>query len=405
MLVALSTMLRLFAPFLPFVTEEVWSWWQPGSVHRAAWPTPDEVVASIGGEDDCGGRRSFTSTREALGEVRRVKALQKKPIKAPVSVRAAASASSGMMPAAQDFRRRRTSGELAFGDVHEPRADLPRRGAAARATAREARAVRAARPRSRIASSCAARWPRTSGRATSRPKATVDGDAAGARRAAGQVALRHRRARRRGRSVPAARSRASSIRVHHGDGTSCEPGTEVAEIRGHAAALLTAERTALNFLQRLSGIATLTRQFVDAAAGRITVLDTRKTTPLLRALEKYAVRAGGGVNHRFGLDDGILIKDNHVRLAGGVCNAVARMRAAKPRDADRGRGAEPRAGGRGARRPAPTSSCSTTCRRRTSSRPCGSAAAARRPRSPAASRWRACPSWRRPAPTTCRSAR
>ena len=96
--------------------------------------------------------------------------------------------------------------------------------------------------------------------------------------------------------------------------------------------MLTAERTALNFLQRLSGIATLTRRFVDAARvdGRaaITVLDTRKTTPTLRALEKYAVRAGGGVNHRKGLDDGILIKDNHIRLAGGIEPAVARMKAA-----------------------------------------------------------------------------
>ena len=104
------------------------------------------------------------------------------------------------------------------------------------------------------------------------------------------------------------------------------PGTTVAEISGRTDALLIAERTALNFLQRLSGIATLTRQFVDAAAGRITVLDTRKTTPLLRVLEKYAVRAGGGTNHRFRLDDGILIKDNHVRLAGGVGAAVLRMR-------------------------------------------------------------------------------
>jgi nicotinate-nucleotide pyrophosphorylase (carboxylating) len=121
---------------------------------------------------------------------------------------------------------------------------------------------------------------------------------------------------------------AAQITVNRLDGTRCEPGTEVAEVRGLAAALLTAERTALNFLQRLSGIATLTRQFVDAAGGRITVLDTRKTTPILRALEKYAVRAGGGVNHRSGLDDGILIKDNHIRLAGGVGNAVSRMRTA-----------------------------------------------------------------------------
>ena len=115
---------------------------------------------------------------------------------------------------------------------------------------------------------------------------------------------------------------------HKSDGMLCANAVEVAEVTGAAAALLTAERTALNFMQRLSGIATLTRRFVDAADGRITVLDTRKTTPLLRAIEKYAVRAGGGVNHRIGLDDGILIKDNHVRLSGSVAMAVTRMRKA-----------------------------------------------------------------------------
>jgi nicotinate-nucleotide pyrophosphorylase (carboxylating) len=110
------------------------------------------------------------------------------------------------------------------------------------------------------------------------------------------------------------------------DGDRCQPGDIAAEVHGGAAAMLTAERTALNFLQRLSGIATITRAFVDAAGGRITVLDTRKTTPTLRALEKYAVRAGGGTNHRAGLDDAILIKDNHIRLAGGVADAVQRMK-------------------------------------------------------------------------------
>ena len=120
----------------------------------------------------------------------------------------------------------------------------------------------------------------------------------------------------------------ATIVSQYTDGARLEPGTRVAEIHAHSAALLTAERTALNFLQRLSGIATLTRQFVDAAAGRITVLDTRKTTPLLRVLEKYAVRAGGGVNHRSGLDDGILIKDNHIRLGGGVAIVVSKMREA-----------------------------------------------------------------------------
>jgi nicotinate-nucleotide pyrophosphorylase (carboxylating) len=121
-----------------------------------------------------------------------------------------------------------------------------------------------------------------------------------------------------------------AITARRRDGERCEPGDVVAELRGLAAPMLTAERTALNFLQRLSGIATLTRRFVDASGGRITVLDTRKTTPTLRALEKYAVRAGAGTNHRAGLDDGVLIKDNHVRLAGGVIEAVQRMKAAKP---------------------------------------------------------------------------
>jgi nicotinate-nucleotide pyrophosphorylase (carboxylating) len=112
------------------------------------------------------------------------------------------------------------------------------------------------------------------------------------------------------------------------DGDACQPGETIADVVGFAAALLTAERTALNFLQRLSGIATLTRRFVDAAGGRLIILDTRKTTPTLRVLEKYAVRAGGGVNHRGGLDDGILIKENHIRLGGGVAEVVRKMRGA-----------------------------------------------------------------------------
>ena len=114
------------------------------------------------------------------------------------------------------------------------------------------------------------------------------------------------------------------------DGDRCHPGDVVADVNGLAASMLTAERTALNFLQRLSGIATLTRRFVEAAGGRITILDTRKTTPTLRALEKYAVRAGSGTNHRGGLDDGILVKDNHIRLAGGVAAAVKKLKATDP---------------------------------------------------------------------------
>jgi nicotinate-nucleotide pyrophosphorylase (carboxylating) len=116
-------------------------------------------------------------------------------------------------------------------------------------------------------------------------------------------------------------------RAERRDGDRCEPGATVATVAGPAAALLAGERTALNFLQHLSGIATLTREFVDAA-GRLTVLDTRKTLPGLRTLQKYAVRCGGGQNHRVGLFDAILIKDNHIRLAGGIAEAVRRVRAA-----------------------------------------------------------------------------
>lgn len=117
--------------------------------------------------------------------------------------------------------------------------------------------------------------------------------------------------------------------VRIGDGEDAGAGDVLAVVRGSARALLTAERTALNLLGRLCGIATATRDLAAAVAGRgARVTCTRKTTPGLRALEKYAVRAGGGSNHRFGLDDAVLIKDNHVALAGGVTPALERVRAA-----------------------------------------------------------------------------
>jgi nicotinate-nucleotide pyrophosphorylase (carboxylating) len=108
--------------------------------------------------------------------------------------------------------------------------------------------------------------------------------------------------------------------------------TTVARIEGPAAAILSGERTALNFLQRLSGVATASRRATDLVAGtRTTVIDTRKTTPGLRVLEKYAVRVGGSTNHRAGLDDGFLIKENHIRAAGGITSAVtAAQRRAAP---------------------------------------------------------------------------
>ena len=113
------------------------------------------------------------------------------------------------------------------------------------------------------------------------------------------------------------------------DGQAFEAGAVLAEVEADARAFLSAERTALNLLGRLCGIATLTRTYVDAVAGTgARVADTRKTTPGLRALEKHAVLCGGGLNHRFGLDDAILIKDNHVAVCGGVGEAVRRAKAA-----------------------------------------------------------------------------
>lgn len=115
--------------------------------------------------------------------------------------------------------------------------------------------------------------------------------------------------------------------LHHGSGARLQPGDEIAAVRGPARILLTRERVALNFLQRLSGVATLAARFVDAVAGTgVRILDTRKTTPGLRVLEKAASAAGGVVNHRMGLWDAVLIKNNHIRLAGGVRVAIQRTR-------------------------------------------------------------------------------
>lgn len=118
------------------------------------------------------------------------------------------------------------------------------------------------------------------------------------------------------------------------DGDAVKAGTPIAEVQGSAKTILIGERTALNFLQRLSGIATLTAQFVEAVAGYDTkIVDTRKTAAGWRAVQKYAVRVGGGQNHRFGLYDGVLIKDNHIVAAGGIRNAVQRARQVVPHTA------------------------------------------------------------------------
>lgn len=115
------------------------------------------------------------------------------------------------------------------------------------------------------------------------------------------------------------------------EGEAFQPGDHLAKVSGPARSLLSAERVSLNFLQRLCGVATLTRQFVERVAGtRARIVDTRKTTPGLRLLEKAAVLAGGGHNHRFALYDGVLLKDNHVAIAGGISQAVTAARTGAP---------------------------------------------------------------------------
>ncbi len=125
----------------------------------------------------------------------------------------------------------------------------------------------------------------------------------------------------------------SSLTVHieRPDGTAVEPGDTVLTIQGRAGSILTGERVSLNFLQRLSGVATLTRRYVDAVAGtKAKILDTRKTTPGLRAFEKAAVVAGGGVNHRMGLYDMVMVKDNHLLADPDLQGAITRARATRP---------------------------------------------------------------------------
>ncbi len=118
------------------------------------------------------------------------------------------------------------------------------------------------------------------------------------------------------------------ITLYRKDGDRVKPGDEILKVEGRPSSILQAERTALNFLQRLSGIATQTRRMVDLISGtKARLLDTRKTTPLLRSLEKYAVRIGGGVNHRHGLYDMVMLKENHIRAAGGIQKAVRTIKA------------------------------------------------------------------------------
>jgi valyl-tRNA synthetase len=129
MLVALSTLLKLFAPYLPFVTEEVWSWWRPGSVHTATWPTGAEVVSPIGGADE-GALAVRQATQAALAEIRRIKSQLKKPTKAVIARAVLPASFAGLAPASRDFQAATHIRDLRFGDVSEPQLEFAEEPAA-----------------------------------------------------------------------------------------------------------------------------------------------------------------------------------------------------------------------------------------------------------------------------------
>ena len=324
MQITLDVLLRLFAPYLPFVTEDVWSWWREGSVHQAAWPVSDDIVSRLGVRD-ADAERALGLATDILGDIRKKKSEGQKSMRTPVT-RVAITLPDDMrgLAGGRQPRCQRVGARAGVGR-HQRRRPGRHRRRTGRTASQGACGVIGVTPLD--PGLCREHVRRALAEDLGWGDVTTDALVAGDRRARGCiVATQPALVAGVGLAEEAFRQLdpLATVGRRVPDGTKVAAGDVVLEVSGSAGAMLTAERTARNFVNRLTGIATLTEGCVAAARGCL-VRSSRDTTPGLRALEHYAVRVGGGAPYRAALDAGVVATANHVRFAPGFATAVRQV--------------------------------------------------------------------------------